>query len=314
MIGGSSYPQGRKGESKRGTVSRMDDELVTLEQAMAGGMSTVDVRRALRSGRWVRAARAVYLVRKSEDPSLLRTAVCANVLSFGHAAVAVYDTAAALHGIAGLPPSDAIHVSVPADVAKRRADPRVVVHQLRLSPQEVCNVSGVNATAPLRTVTDLVCRSDRFTAVSVLDSALNRRLLQAGELAAIPALMRGRRGAVAARRYLREADGRAASPLETRMRLRCADGGVPPHELQFMIQDADGELLGIADAAWPRARVVAEADGLGPHGTPAAVFEDRQRQNRIARAGWTVLRFTWKDTLRPEYIPATVRAALRRAR
>jgi hypothetical protein len=29
-------------------------------------------------------------------------------------------------------------------------------------------------------------------------------------------------------------------------------------------------------------------------------------------AGWTVLRFTWADTLRPDYIPETVRQALRR--
>jgi very-short-patch-repair endonuclease len=316
MIVGRGYPQDQNGVGGRGSVSRVDmnDGLVTLEQALAHGRSAGEVREAVTSGHWVRVARSVYLMRESGSRLSARTAVRANVLSLGPAAVAVYDTAAAIHGTAGLPRSDVIHFSLPAEAARRRVDPRVVVHQLRLSPQEVCNIAGINVTSPLRTVTDLICRNERLTAVSVLDSALNWRLLQFEELAAIPALVWGRRGAVAAREHLREADGRAASPLETRMRLRCVDGGVAPDELQYLIQDANGDLLGIADAAWPRARVVAEADGHAPHSTPAAIFADRRRQNLLARAGWTVLRFTWEDTLRPEYIPMTVRAALNRTR
>jgi very-short-patch-repair endonuclease len=56
--------------------------------------------------------------------------------------------------------------------------------------------------------------------------------------------------------------------------------------------------------------VIAEADGRGPHGTPEAAYADRRRQNRLVNAGWTVLRFTWSDTLDPHYIPWTVRQAL----
>ncbi|MCM0674656.1 endonuclease domain-containing protein [Micromonospora phytophila] len=61
-------------------------------------------------------------------------------------------------------------------------------------------------------------------------------------------------------------------------------------------------------------RVIAEADGRGPHGTPEAVFADRRRQNRLLNAGWTVLRFTWTDTLDPHYIPYAVRDAIAAAR
>lgn len=56
--------------------------------------------------------------------------------------------------------------------------------------------------------------------------------------------------------------------------------------------------------------MIAEADGRGPHGTPEAIFADRRRQNRLVNAGWTILRFTWADTLRPDYIPWTVRQAI----
>ncbi|MET8906177.1 type IV toxin-antitoxin system AbiEi family antitoxin domain-containing protein [Micromonospora sp. NPDC004551] len=52
----------------------------------------------------------------------------------------------------------------------------------------------------------------------------------------------------------------------------------------------------------------------GPHQTPHAVYENRVRQNRLANAGWTVLRFTWPDTLRPDYIPHTIACALPRPR
>ncbi len=34
----------------------------------------------------------------------------------------------------------------------------------------------------------------------------------------------------------------------------------------------------------------------------------------MINAGWTVLRFTWRDTLQPDYIPQTVRRAIAAAR
>lgn len=115
---------------------------------------------------------------------------------------------------------------------------------------------------------------------------------------------------MAARRHLTEADGRAQSPLETRTRLRCVDGRVPPDILQWEIRDDDGHLLGIGDLGRRGPRVIAEADGRDVHAAPDAVFADRRRQNRLMNAGFTVLRFTWADTLQPDYIPYTVRQAL----
>ncbi|MEU4777562.1 hypothetical protein [Micromonospora sp. NPDC023633] len=232
--------------------------------------------------------------------------------SLGTGSVVVLDTAAELHRIGGLRPASAIHVSLPANRPRpqRLTDPDVVVHQLAIDPDAVGEVAGMPVTTPLRTIADVILRVDRYSAVCVLDSALNRQVVTGPELSQIPALLVGRRGAVAARRHLAEADGRAQSPLETRTRLRCVDGGVPPDALQLEVRDRDGCLLGIGDLGWRAARVIAEADGQAPHGTPRAVFEDRSRQNRLVNAGWRILRFTWADTLRPDYIPHTVRAAL----
>lgn len=185
-----------------------------------------------------------------------------------------------------------------------------MVHQLTVDAADVTEVAGIPVTTPLRTVADVILRNDRYTAVSVLDSALNRGLVGKSDIAFVNRLLCGRRGAVAARGYLAQADGRAQSPLESRVRLRCVDGKARPDVLQHEVRDDDGYLLGVGDLAWLKARVIAEADGRAPHGTPDAVYADRRRQNLLVNAGWTVLRFTWADTLRPDYIPYTVRRAI----
>ena len=295
-------------------IARSQDGVVTAAQVLATGMSRRDVRDLCRAGRWRRLARGTYLLSVGEGEPPRRALIRAAVTSLGPRAAAVLGTAADLFGIGGLPRSDEIHVSVPVDAprAQRAIDPRVVVHQLTFGSGQLCSIGGIRATTPLVTVAGLILRTDRYPAVCVLDSALNRGLIGADEFARIPALIRGRRGAVAARRYLAEADHRAQSPLETRARLRCVDGRVPPDVLQVDVRDDDGYLLGVGDLGWLAARVVAEADGAGVHGTPAAVFEDRRRQNLFVNAGWRVLRFTWADTLRPDYIPYVVRVALGR--
>jgi very-short-patch-repair endonuclease len=296
-----------------GKLASEQDGVVTMAQAVGAGLLKHQVDSLCRAGRWRRLALGGYLVDADQLPVTPRRALIrATVAALGPAAVAVLETAAELHGIAGLRNSEQIHVSVPADDprAQRRHSERVVIHQLTLSEGSVAAVAGIRATTPVKTVADLILRINRYQAVSVLDSALNRGLLSPADLAAMPTLMRGRRGAVSGRRHLAEADGRAESPLETRVRLRCVDGKVAPDALQYEVRDEDGYLLAVADLAWPRARVLAEADGRAPHGTPDAVFADRRRQNLLVNAGWTVLRFTWADTLRPDYIPYTVSKAI----
>lgn len=293
------------------------DGIVTLAQARAAGLTVHEVHRLCRTGRWRVVARGSYLVdAEAYDGVPRRARVRAAVESFGPHAVVVLGTAAELYGIAGTARTEEIHLSLPGQVARpvRAAHPEVVVHQLVLGPAQVGRVHGIAVTVPVRTVADLVLRADRFAAVSVLDSALNRQVVTVDELARVPALLRGRRGAVEARRHLAEADGRAQSPLETRTRLRCVDGRVPPDVLQIPVRDDDGCLLGVGDLGWRGPRVIAEADGREPHATPDAVFADRRRQNRLVNAGWAVLRFTWRDTLTPDYIPHTVRQAITAAR
>ncbi|MCZ7440477.1 type IV toxin-antitoxin system AbiEi family antitoxin domain-containing protein [Micromonospora sp. WMMC241] len=298
-------------------VAAGQDGMVTLAQARAAGLNVHEVQRLCRAGRWRVLARSGYLVDADAYEVVPRRArIRAALASFGPGAVAVLGTAAELQLISGLPSGGPVHLSVPGPRARpaRRSHPDVVVHQFVIPSGQLRRVAGVMTTSPLRTIADLVLREERFTSVSLLDSALNRRLLSSSDLERLPILLRGRRGAVAARRFLAEANGLAQSPLETRTRLRCVDGGVPPDALQVEVRDSDGYLLGIGDLGWRAARVIAEADGRQAHSGPAALLADRRRQNRLVNAGWKVLRFTWADTIRPDYIPWVVRQAVANGR
>jgi very-short-patch-repair endonuclease len=299
-----------------GRVAAGQDGLVTLEQARSAGLTLDEVHRLCRNGRWRRLSRTTYLMTPDAPEAVLRRArIRSAVASLGPAAVAVLNTAAELHCLAGLRRSEQIHVSLPGCRARPRrlGQPELVVHQLVVLRAQQVRVDGITVTSPLRTVADNLLMANRYDGVSLLDSALNLGLLTDDELPAVLPLLRGRRGAVAARTRLAEADGRAQSPLETRVRLRCVDGRVAPEQLQHQIRDVHGHLLGVADLAWLGARLLGEADGRGPHGGPEAVYADRRRQNALTNAGWRILRFTWTDTLRPDYIPWTVRQALRSA-
>ncbi|MFF5054267.1 hypothetical protein ACFY1S_13905 [Micromonospora sp. NPDC000663] len=299
------------------SIAGAQDGLITRAQALQAGFSRHEIDHLVAISRWLALARAVYLTdsRCGDSPGR-RCRIRAALLSLGTNAHAVFGTAAELYGIAGLPRRDEIHVGLPGRAAKlaRVSDPAIVLHQLEHPPGAVVRVNGIAATEPRLTVSEIILREHRYAAVSVLDSALNQGLLSPESLAAIPAMIRGRRGAVAARGYLAEADGRAQSPLETRTRLRCVDGRVPPDTLQLEVRDADGYLLGIGDLGWRGPKVIAEADGRDAHGSAEAIFADRRRQNRLVNAGWTILRFTWQDTLHPNYIPQTVHRAIAAAR
>jgi Protein of unknown function (DUF559) len=317
-------------DERLAAISAAHGGVVTAAQCLAAGFSRDEVRYRCEVGHWRRLLRGHYLVdpaaeRARHDPAAeralhdpaagrarlesaaLRARLTAAMVALGPSAVAVFETAAALHGFDGRPPSAAIHVSIPPGSA--RAHRRGVrIHQGVLYDSDVVEVGGLRVTSPQRTVADLLRRLDRFGAVSVADSALNKGLIDPAD--DIVGLLQRRRGAGRARERLLLVDGRAASPLETRVRLICADGGVPPDDLQHTVVDRSGRLLGIADMVWKTQRVIAEADGAAPHGEPRALFRDRRRQNDLVNEGWTVLRFTWADTYRPDYIVAAVRRAL----
>jgi hypothetical protein len=284
------------------------DGVVSAAQCLAAGLRWAEITQRCRVGAWQGIFRGVYYLHR-DQPIPVRARIRAGLLTAGPAATAVLTSAARLHELPFVPDDRAVQVSVPG--ALNRVDqPGLLVRQLSIAEADCVTVDGMRTTSLVRTGADLVLRLRRFDAVSMLDGAVRLERLPTGDLLLVAALIRGRRGARTARSRLAEVDGRSASPLETRIRLICVDGGVPPDELQYAVMDELGYVLAVGDLAWPSRRVIVEADGALVHSSLQALYHDRRRQNELAARGWTVIRFTWADVSRPGYIVSAVRRAL----
>lgn len=288
-------------------IAAGQDGVLTARQCLAAGMRWQEITFRCRSGAWRGMFRGVYYIHRDE-PSR-RSRIRAGLLSLAPTAVATLTSAAHLHGLPYIPDDPTVHASVPAE-RNRLDQPGLLVRQLVIPDSDQTTVAGMRVTTPARTLADLALRLHRPDIVSMIDGALCQGRISEDDLALIAAMVRRRRGAVRARRRLAEVDGRAASPLETRIRLICADAGVPPEALQYPITIGYGYVVAVADLAWPSRKLIVEVDGRMVHGLPEALHHDRRRQNVLAGLGWTVLRFTWADLRRPGYVVAAVRHAL----
>jgi hypothetical protein len=289
-------------------IAAGQDGVVTARQCLAAGMRWNEINQRCRIGAWRGVYRGVYFVHGDQPPPI-RARIRAGLLTAGPAATSVLTSAAELHGLPYLPEDPAVHVSVPG-VLNRADQPRLLVHQLTIDESHRTMVDGMWTTSVVRTVADLILRLGRHDAVAMIDGALRLQRISTDDLLLVAGMIRGRRGARAARQRLAEADGRSGSPLETRIRLVCVDGGLVPEELQYVVMDHSGHVLAVGDLAWPSRRLIVEADGRLVHATPEALYHDRRRQNELVARGWTVLRFTWADLSRPGYIVNAVRRAL----
>ncbi|WP_136519094.1 hypothetical protein [Cellulomonas telluris] len=243
-----------------------------------------------------------------------RRAAWLALLATGQDAIAVGACALALLGVEGLPQHIRPEAALPG-ASHRRPRGSVVVRSFDAG-MPVVVVRGARVAPPLWALAQAVCELDRDHAVALLDSALHRRLLPRG-VDPVRHLLRGRRGAASVRPWLDLADARSASPLETWARLQCHDAGVGPDELQVPVRRADGRVVARGDLGWwmrDGRLLVVELDGVGPHGTPDALFRDRARQNAITATGRVdLLRFTARDVLRGDVVAPAVAAHLARA-
>jgi hypothetical protein len=111
-------------------------------------------------------------------------------------------------------------------------------------------------------------------------------------------------------RAVAASDHRAESPLETVCRLTFARHGLPAPECQALVVDPLDGWHARVDFRWLAHRTVVEADGRLKYSTPADLWSEKLRQERIEELGYAVLRVTWPQVTRDP--PGTV-ARVRRA-
>jgi very-short-patch-repair endonuclease len=264
-------------------------ELMTRRQAVAefGERGLAD---RLRAGVCVRLFRGVYADGGVPVDDVLR--IRAAAMSAGQHLVAVRESAAVVHGFGVL---DASTVHLAGNVTEpARSQPGLVVHGMKLAPGEITTVEDVRVTNADRTVVDIARTLPATDALATVDAALRIGACTPESLANQTEQERRLRGIVAARRLVSLGNGLAESPMESRLRMRILDAGLPAPILQWQVVDRFGGFAYRLDLAWPKWRVGVEYDGAG-HLDRARQRHDIARRTWLAHAGWTILWATDRD-------------------
>jgi hypothetical protein len=276
-------------------VAERQHGVVSLPQLQSCGLSPSAVRQRVAAGRLTNVHRGVYAVGHGR---LTKHGLwMAAVLAYRANAVLSHRSAAALHGVrADNRPT--IDVTVPSRSVRPR--PRIHAHRsTTLTNADVTSIDAIPCTTVHRTLLDL---ADVLPARALKKAIDQAELLRIFDLRAIQDVLTradGRRGAAILKRLLAEYDGPTLtdSELEELFLALCEAAGLPRPAVNEWITLADGAAYK-ADFLWREERLIVETDGWGSHGTRQAFEHDRRRDRRLSVAGWTVVRFTWKDVER----------------
>jgi very-short-patch-repair endonuclease len=145
-----------------------------------------------------------------------------------------------------------------------------------------------------------------------VDRAEMLHVLDVGAVEAVLARAPGRHGARPLGAVLARFDGeraRTRSELERRFLRICDRAGITRPRVNHVVW-IDGDPVEV-DFAWPDRRLAVETDGHATHGTRHAFEADRRRDQRMRRAGWDTMRFTWRQvTHRPREVESTLVAVV----
>jgi hypothetical protein len=287
-------------------LSARHGALFTRQEAQRCGYSTKQIRRRILNGEWVQLFHQVLAPAGLVLTPQLR------------------DTAAqlAIPGSVLAGPSAARRWRFPVSDAGtylyvgpngKRALPGV--RQLRTMPDE--RDLGKHGIVPITwhalTVVDCLVILAEREAIELLDRALLKRWITIDELKDHIQRRIGRKDVRRLVRLLRVVVDGTRSAAERLAAELFRLHGVTGWTANAPIYDKTG-LIGLADFVFPPARVIVEVDGWAFHHDPTRFVVDRERQNRLVRAGWRLVRVTWYDLrYRPDYVVSQVREALAQA-
>ena len=291
-------------------VTRQGD-VFTRDQALTAH-SPAHIRSRLRMGEWRRTPwRGVYV--DGELPDEVPTYVRAAALWLGGDLVACHSTAARLWGFDisdGDTRPGLLHFLGPADMDNRRLA-GLQAHPSSLGTEDAVRVAGVWCTPPARTACDVVRLTQPIDGLATLDLALRSGRCTTDALLVAAEEQAGLREVTRLRALVSLADERAESPMESRMRWRFVEGGLPAPAVQVTV--GDGGRRHRLDTGWEDHRIGAEFDGLVAHMTREQLDADRERHNWVTEHSWRLLHFTARHVYRrPEEMVATVLRQMRR--
>lgn len=279
--------------------------VLTRAQARACGLSDAEVRSLVRRGTWRACGYGVLGVlawtddgegndaaARAEAKRRLHamTAVAAALRHPGH--VISGPSAAVLHGLPlrAVPAAAQLTAAQPATPGMRR---RVLVRPATLDREHVTDWFGAAVTTTARTVLDLA-RHDRGEALMAADAALRQHLVTAAALDRVDQQCAGWPGIRQARAIVALASPLSESPLESLTRLALHDSGLPPPQLQVVIDDAAHGRRYRVDMMWPQQRLILEVDGRVKY-VRDELWREKRRELHLTRLGYRGERVTWED-------------------
>lgn len=273
---------------------------VSHDQARTAGLTDSSISRRLRAGRWQRVLPRTYRVTALRpDP--------AGCLWAAHLAV----PGSAVGGLGALwrfgvradPPGRAVLVLPSA----RRGLAGVRVVRSDLLAARSTMVRGMRVLRPAAALVQVLADGEP-DGPELLDRAIQVGRVGLGELTECLGATVGCHGVRRARAVVLAAADGTASEAERLLVAALRAAGLAG----FAVNHRVGRW--IVDVAYPQARLAVEVDGFAFHSDPTRFAHDRRRQNALVLAGWTVVRFTWRDLdTDPGRVVAEVARALARA-
>lgn len=267
--------------------------MVALRQLVALGLSPRAVRDRVEAAKLHRIHRGVYAVGRADITK--QGHYMAAVLACGAGALLSH-WAAADHQ--GLWQSNRGRIDITVPGRARRARPNLTLHCPRnLDPADTTTVDKVACTTWARTALDIAAGSPARVVERLLDRAEDLRIYDGRALAALLQRNPTHRGSARLRSVITALTEPALTKndFEETLLLICDDADIPRPLVNQWIQLDDGGPALEADFMWPREKLIAEADGYATHGTRTAFESDREKDMRLALAGWLVVRFTWRQ-------------------
>jgi len=285
-------------------------QLISVAQLRSLGFSRRTIHRRIHSGRLHPTPFAGVLA-LSPPPLSRHQTIRAAVLSCGTGAVASHWSAAEVLRIVENPQLLPVHVTRPGGNARPR--PNIHLHRAIIPPSDTVGRDGLLVIAAARTLVDLAPLAEPDDLEDMLIAADSLGILNHRRLDELLDPAARRRGARKLRTLLGEDPVRVRSRTELRMRRLCREAGLPEPIVNGHI-DVGGWSFEV-DLHWPSLRLVVEVDGYRFHGGRRRANDDRERDQLLTIAGWTVVRFTRDQVVdEPELVVRRLRALAAGAR
>lgn len=274
-------------DARAGRLAERQLGLLTNADARRLGFTRHQIEHRLRTGRWRRLARAVYLI--TGAPPTWQQSALAACLGAPAGAAASHLTAAALWGLGPAPVLP--HVTVPPGSSARL--PIARIHRSALRPDDLTTVGPIPVTRAARTIVDCAALVDDTQLHDLVDSAVDAELVRPRDLVAAMARATrrpGRQGTARLRSSLATWTDpiQPGSPAEARLLRAISAWDIPEPVLQHEVRTPAGAFVARVDLAWPAARVGLEYDGTRWHG-PRAIEHDEARHGAVEVLGWRLL-------------------------